>query len=487
MRKYYSIPVCVLGLSLLVLSCTGMWNDSLAGSFADERFTDEPAPTPEDDPIGEDPHYFYFSYDDSASTAAVELVKYKLGLGERPDATLARPWEFLNFEAFEPVESEPLGDFAVSFGLWERDSGEEEVDYKLGVYFAGPTKSRDRNCVLTLVVDESGSMSSLAVQTGDTSYSRMDILKAGLDSLIRESLIQGDIINLVTFSTDAAIKYTGREFSENRDALLESISALFPDGSTNLDAGLEKAYQAATETFDKDKINRVILLTDAWLNTGVTDTAIISEKTRINNLEGIFFAGVGISGDINEAALNELTEAGKGAYFAVLTRRDARQVFTEKFVALLEVYARNVRFRLDFPESMTHAVTASEESSVIESEVTPTNFSFNTSQYFYEGFTAATSVSDNESFQLTVTFRDPASSEERELVVARAVGEILGKDTSLIRDAESIFLLTELIGGRADRETVETILQSYYADYSSPLFDEYSGLIDEFISISIQE
>ena len=75
----------------------------------------------EEVPDGEQTSFFYFSYDDSASTAALELVKYQLNAGLVPSASLARPWEFLNYEDFDAAETESLGLFEVALGLVERD------------------------------------------------------------------------------------------------------------------------------------------------------------------------------------------------------------------------------------------------------------------------------------------------------------------------------------------------------------------------------
>jgi len=90
--------------------------------------TPEPTATPQDDvsntensadpAVVEAQNFFYFSYDDSASTAGVEQTKFAL---ERSNPTLpnpswVRPWEFLNYETFTPQKLTNLGTFQVA--MW---------------------------------------------------------------------------------------------------------------------------------------------------------------------------------------------------------------------------------------------------------------------------------------------------------------------------------------------------------------------------------
>ena len=176
-------------------------------------------------------------------------------------------------------------------------------------------------------------------------------------------------------------------------------------GSTNLAAGIDAAYQAALNTYDPEKTNRVIILTDAYANTGQIDPAIIAQNVVINNQEGIYFSGLGISDDFNEAFLNELTEAGKGAYFSIVTQNDAQRAFKDRFIALLSIAAKDVQFRMDYPGLLKHDETAAEETSGDPGEVQTTNFSYNTSQYFFEGFLLESGeVLPESTFKLTINY-----------------------------------------------------------------------------------
>ena len=85
---------------------TGLDNFSEEGA-GDGNFSEEDGE--EEDTEGEDvgsseENFFYFSYDDSASTSGVELVKYYLKNGQKPDSSWGRSYEFLNYEEFDRLK-----------------------------------------------------------------------------------------------------------------------------------------------------------------------------------------------------------------------------------------------------------------------------------------------------------------------------------------------------------------------------------------------
>jgi len=201
-------------------------------------------------------------------------------------------------------------------------------------------------------------------------------------------------------------------------------------------------------------------------------------------MEGIYFSGIGVGEDFNEEFLNELTEAGKGSYFTIITKTDAKRAFQDRFIAQLLVSARHVRFRLDFPEDMTHTTTASEESSTQEQDVQPTNFSYNTSQYFYEVFSSDSEINETEHFTLTVYYKDPISNEEKTELISKTLSEIMGLQENNIRDAEIIFLFNQLLGEKMQWDEIDNIIETYYSDYSSEILNEYKGLMEKYIELA---
>jgi Ca-activated chloride channel homolog len=232
-------------------------------------------------------------------------------------------------------------------------------------------------------------------------------------------------------------------------------------------------------------MNRVVMLTDAYANVGDVDPALIADNIVISGGEGIYFSGLGVGEDFNEQFLDVLTDKGKGGYFSLVTQNDAARAFNQRFMALLTVAAKDVRFKLTYPRALTRAATASEESSTRPEDVQPTNFSFNTKQYFYEGFKAPSAASiDSAKFTLTISYKDPTTLEPRSEELEVPVSEILGRQQHNLRAAEAIFLLNQRIGQRMTGAEVGAVLATVPPGYSAPLFDEYVSLIQRYGELS---
>lgn len=482
----YFIFCCVF----LLGSCSGSGepSSSTGSNFGNEEYIETENP---DSESCLETSCFYFSYDDSASTAAAEIVKYSVLNDIVPDNALGRAYEFLNYEKFDNSNQTNIGLFDVSMGVWTH-SGESESSpliHELGIHLSSPVISKEerKNTVLTILVDVSGSMSTnflnLPIDVEPGIKTRLDVVKYGLSALYKEGLKEGDVINIVQFesnSTKEDILLEAWSYSEADSKFSDTVSSLITLGSTNLDAGITRAYEVATRNYDSNKVNRVVILTDAFANTGETDPAIISQNTSINNQEGIYFSGIGVGVGFNDAFLDELTDAGKGAYFSVITPRDSARVFTDKFVSLLNIAAINVQFRLDYPPELTHVSTASEEQSSNKSEVQTTNFSYNTSQYFLEGFEAPSSDDAlSTPIKLTITYENSQGDEFTE-IHSMALEDIEGFDLNNIKDAYLISTLANLVAEKKTCEAATSEIDTLLSAYESELATEYRDLIVKF-------
>lgn len=487
----------------------GFADDGVAVTQPVPKATGTPAPgenkTQTEDPVGEQPvepepsvqNFFYFSYDDSASTAGVEQTKFALNRSTPvlPNPAWVRPWEFLNYETFAPQNLTTLGTFQVAMGLWQHNVPDADAvegvqsAYDLGIQVKTPeiTKAERQNIVLTLLLDVSGSMGGASVQLEETGQvpDLMAVAKAGLRALPAQ-LKAGDVVNLVTFSNTATTQLEAWKYTGDDSAWQTTVNNLKTDGGTNLNLGLEKAYALAQKHYDSAKTNRVMMLTDAFANQGQVDADIIARNTRINNAEGIYFSGLGFGFDFNEGFLNTLTEAGKGSYTSVISTHDAERAFGERFIALTQIAARDVRFRLDYPAALMRTISAAEQSSQIASEVDPIHFAANSSQFFLERFKAGSEGSVDGEIKLTIAYTDPTTGQQREEVQALPLDTILNQELPSIKDARMVTLLTQLIKGEVSPEAARQEMSSLLSAHSSPLANEYKGYIETWLRLNGQ-
>lgn len=405
---------------------------------------------------------FFFSYDESASTASRDLSLFAIAVGLRPAASLGRPYEFLNAESFEPFDAQEAGVFDVSMTLRRAERGEVPLAaepegrlYALGVNVEGPALTREerRNVVLTLLVDVSGSMESpYAQETRSDVRSLLDVVKYGLERL-PSSLKPGDVVNLVTFASSADLIVEGLDGTDG--TFTDVVATLTAGASTNIGRGIDLAYQVANRTFDPDKANRVIMLTDAFVNQGELDARRIADEAVRGELEGIRFSGIGIGSGFNDEVLNTVSDAGRGTYSAMITPNDAERLFTRGFARFIDPAASDVRFELAFPDELDQLRSFGEEISVDPDDVQTVNFSYNADQFFLELFQGPDGIDVSQAISLSIDYTGP-DGERRNVSATRSIDALLANTTAEIDAAFAVSTLAELIGERLDCGTVQS-------------------------------
>jgi Ca-activated chloride channel family protein len=282
-----------------------------------------------------------------------------------------RPHELLNW-AFGSMNArtDSARDFAVEGDVLSR-SEDGLHSMALAVHGRRVGKAGRRHAAITLVVDQSGSMKR---------EGRMDFVRRGLLRMVRE-LKQGDIVNLVAFDNKVCPRVTnfvvGRDDAE---ILGREILRIKPRGATNLHAGLEKGYALADASYQPTYTNRVLLVTDALANRGITDARTLSMVTDFYDARRIRLSGVGVGKEFNDHLLDTLTEKGRGAYVFLGSEQVVDQVFGERFVSLVETIANDVHFRLHLPPTLRVQRFHGEEASTSKSEVQAVHFFADTSQ-----------------------------------------------------------------------------------------------------------
>jgi tRNA A-37 threonylcarbamoyl transferase component Bud32 len=155
--------------------------------------------------------------------------------------------------------------------------------------------------------------------TDPATISKLSALKvstrAMLETLAAES--QGLGLNhragLVTFS-DSAIELAS--LGTDMGALATQVDALTTQGSTNIGDGLTKALAMVQEQPGAG----IVLLTDGWNNTGMTDDQILSGPVTAAVAKGVPICTIGIGEspfDVDQAFLTQVAAKTGGAYYFV--------------------------------------------------------------------------------------------------------------------------------------------------------------------------
>lgn len=341
----------------------------------------------------------YLSNDDSMSLASAQRLLYAINNFLPIYRNEVRPHEFLNYFHFQTYPVVPGQTFSVKAQLAPREKGETLA---LAVQGRTLTKEQRRPAVITMIVDKSGSMAA---------QGKMEYLKEGL-ALMKAQLKDGDVLNVVEFDHETCNAMEG--FLVGRDAWSgydRTVNELAPRGSTALHDGLVEGYKLAERFYEPEKINRVLLITDAIANTGELSPELMASIGKYYDTKKIALSGIGVGLDFNDELLDTLTDKGKGAYLFLGLREALPRVFGGDFVSLLETVARDVHFQASFPENVRLDVFYGEEVSTEKLKVQPISYFANTSQLFLLDLLGEAKA--DQSFGVKVEYSDPISGEAK--------------------------------------------------------------------------
>lgn len=281
----------------------------------------------------EDDHLSTFGAD--VSTGSYALVRNYISHGELPPKDAVRVEEFINyFRQDYSVPNEKT--FAIhSFSLASPISKNYQL-VKIGIKGREVKAENRKPANLAFVIDVSGSMDI---------ENRLGLVKKTLGLLIKE-LRSNDRVGIVTYGSQAQIVLNS---TANKEAIEEAVNGLFSEGSTNAEAGLWKGYQLASQNFDPNAINRVILCTDGVANNGETSSQGLLQQIEKFKNKGITLTACGFGmGNYNDVLIEQLATKGDGTYYYIDDLSEAKRVFVEQLTGTLQVIAKDVKIQVEF-------------------------------------------------------------------------------------------------------------------------------------------
>ena len=387
-----------------------------------------PAPGPRVDWGGT----IYLSNDDAMSLASAQRLLYALDRGAGFTLDQIRPHELLNYFTFDASPASGGEMFGVHASAEQKDR--DSLSLALTVQGATPPRAA---LDLTLLVDRSGSMSA---------EGRMDYTHRALQ-IATSRLQQGDRVDLVVFDHEACTPL--ENFVVGRDdigVLRRLIDEMQPRGSTDLDLGLHTAYGVALSHTEADRAGRVMVFTDAQLNTGDVNPNTVSEIGRALDSRNIRLTGVGVGSDFRDDVLNKITEKGKGAYVFLGSERVVDRLFDRGFDSLVQTIAHDVHFSLTLPPSLGMEKFYGEESSRTEVDVQPVNFQAGATQVFLEDLAVRDGVLDpNAPITFNARWVDPVTGAARAQTWNGTIGSALRSDPHDVRKAMALIKWTDVL------------------------------------------
>jgi Ca-activated chloride channel family protein len=191
---------------------------------------------------------------------------------------------------------------------------------------------------LTLLVDVSGSMSG---------PDRLPLAIKSLKMLIDE-LGERDKVSIVVYAgaAGAVLEPTS---GADKGKILAALDRLSAGGSTAGGEGLRLAYSLAKQNFNKEGVNRVILLSDGDFNVGISNPEQLEDFVSRERESGVYLSILGFGGgNYNDLMMQKLAQSGNGVAAYIDNLNEGRKVLNDDLSGSMFSIANDVKIQVEF-------------------------------------------------------------------------------------------------------------------------------------------
>jgi len=191
---------------------------------------------------------------------------------------------------------------------------------------------------LVFLIDVSGSMSS---------NDKLPLLKEAFATLVGQ-LTADDRISIVTYSGKERVVLEGCPGNQG-DRIIKAVNSLEANGSTNGEAGLQKAYALAEEYRIADGNNRIIMASDGDLNVGISSQEDLQRYISDKRNEGVFLSVLGFgTGNYRDSKMETIANHGNGVYYYIDGESEAEKVLGSDLFSTLYTVAKDTKLQVTF-------------------------------------------------------------------------------------------------------------------------------------------
>ncbi len=188
---------------------------------------------------------------------------------------------------------------------------------------------------VSLVLDKSGSMSGTKIAKAK---------EAAIWAVRR--LDSNDIISVVVYDSTVRVLVPATKLTD-KDAVCRKIREISANGSTALFAGVSKGAAELRKFIDRNRVNRVILLSDGLANVGPQSPSALGELGSSLIKEGISVSTMGLGLNYNEDLMSQLAQRSDGNHIFIEKAEDLAKVFSFEFDHVLSVVAQEVAITIN--------------------------------------------------------------------------------------------------------------------------------------------
>lgn len=187
---------------------------------------------------------------------------------------------------------------------------------------------------ISMVIDRSGSMDD---------RNKLNFVKEAA-SFVVDEIEENDKLGIVEYDDRINTLWPLR-FNTSKNMVKKLINNLQARGSTNLCGGLVSGIEEIQKSYDQERVNRVLLLSDGLANQGITSPARIADIVTKAANSGLTVSTIGVGLDYNEDLLQNIAECGKGNYYYIEDPVQIKEIFQEELSSIFKTVAKNVNVK----------------------------------------------------------------------------------------------------------------------------------------------
>ena len=198
---------------------------------------------------------------------------------------------------------------------------------------------------LIATVDVSGSM-GWNYSDDEHAYPTPGSIARELLTVVAAELGARDRIAIVTYGSDVST-LMGITTGDDQATITNAISRLSSNGSTNMEAGLRRAFQIARETERTTDQVRVMLFTDMQPNVGATSPTEFEQMATAaaNDDVGLTVMGVGLG--LGQEVLNAMVNLKGGNAFSLFDKEDVSELMDDSWPWMVSPIAYDLSIEIN--------------------------------------------------------------------------------------------------------------------------------------------
>jgi len=210
---------------------------------------------------------------------------------------------------------------------------------------------------VAIVLDRSGSMEGEKLaKAKEAAFSVLDRLNAN------------DILAVVVFDNTVQVIVPATKLTD-KGSVRAAIANIRAGNTTALFAGVSKGAEEVRKFIDRERVNRIILISDGIANVGPSSPSELGALGHSLRKEGIAVTTIGLGLDYNEDLMEQLARRSDANHYFVKSAGELPEVMNREFGGVLTVVAEEVSIKINCAEGIRPVRLLGREGEICGQEV----------------------------------------------------------------------------------------------------------------------